>query len=52
VRLDFILFCGAAVQENSPDHATIRRFRNALAKLSLNRAILKEVNHQPAVRTA
>lgn len=46
VRLDFMLFCGASVLKNSPDHTTICRFRNALVKLGLHGALLEEVNRQ------
>ena len=46
VRLDFMLFCGCGVIDNSPDHSTICRFRNALVKLNLFDAVLGEVNRQ------
>jgi IS5 family transposase len=48
VRLDFMLFCGAAIIDDSPDHTTICRFRNALVRLGLHEDLLAEVNRQLA----
>lgn len=46
VRLDFMLFCGAAIIDHSPDHSTICRFRNTLVRLELYEEVLAEVNRQ------
>jgi IS5 family transposase len=46
VRLDFMLFCGAAIIADSPDHTTICRFRGALVRLGLHEELLAEVNRQ------
>jgi len=46
VRLDFVLFCGASVLDNCPDHTTICRFRNTLVRLGVYQAILEDVDLQ------
>lgn len=46
VRLDFMLFCGAAIIDHSPDHSTICRFRDTLVRLGLHEEVLAEVNRQ------
>ena len=44
VRLDFMLFCGASLFENVPDHRTLCGFRCALLRLGLFEAVPGEVN--------
>jgi len=44
VRLDFMLFCGASLFENVPDHRTLCGFRCALVRLGLFEAVPGEVN--------
>ena len=43
-RLSFRRFCGVPVDEETPDHSSIWRFRQRLAKLGLDEALLAEVN--------
>jgi len=45
-RLSFRRFCGLPLDMETPDHASIWRFRQAIDKLSLSVALLAEVNRQ------
>ncbi len=45
-RMSFRRFVGLAGDEAAPDHATLWRFRQALARLGLDRAVLEAVNRQ------
>ena len=44
--ITFSRFLGLSLEELSPDHSTISRFRTALAKLGLMDALLNAVNEQ------
>jgi IS5 family transposase len=45
-RLSFRGFCGVPLDEETPDHSSIWRFRQRLAKLGLDETLLAEVNRQ------
>ena len=45
-RMSFRRFVGLAGDEAAPDHATLWRFRQALARLGSDRAVLEAVNSQ------
>ena len=45
-RLSFRRFCGVPLDEETPDHSSIWRFRQRLAKLGLDEKLLAEVNRQ------
>ena len=45
-RLSFRRFCGVPLDEETPDHSSIWRFRQRLAKLGLSEQLLAEVNRQ------
>lgn len=45
-RLSFRRFCGLSLEEATPDHVTIWRFRNELTQRKLAAALLVEVNRQ------
>ncbi len=45
-RPSFRRFCGVPLDEETPDHSSIWRFRQRLAKLGLDEALLAEVNRQ------
>jgi IS5 family transposase len=44
--LSFRRFCSVLLDEETPDHSSIWRFRQRLAKLGLDEALLAEVNRQ------
>ena len=44
--ITFSRFLGLSLEELSPDHSTISRFRTALTKLGLMDALLSAVNEQ------
>jgi len=46
VRIDFMVFTGFDLAEDTPDESTICRFRNALAAKGLDKAIFHEVTTQ------
>jgi transposase, IS5 family len=45
-RLSFRRFCGLPLEAETPDHASIWRFRQTIDKLGLSAALLAEVNRQ------
>ena len=45
-RLSFRRFCGLPLQVETPDHASIWRFRQTIDKLGLSAALLAETNRQ------
>jgi IS5 family transposase len=45
-RLSFRRFCGLPLEPETPDHASIWRFRKTIDKLGLSAAVLAEVNRQ------
>ena len=45
-RMSFRRFCGVPLDEETPDHSSIWRFRQRLAKLGLDAMLLAEVNRQ------
>jgi transposase, IS5 family len=45
-RLSFRRFCGLPLEAETPDHASIWRFRQMLEELNLSAALLAEVNRQ------
>jgi transposase, IS5 family len=45
-RLSFRRFCGLALDDDTPDHVTIHRFREALVKHDLAEPVFAEVNRQ------
>ncbi|MFY9628768.1 MAG: IS5 family transposase [Methylocystis sp.] len=45
-RLSFRRFCGVPLDEETPDHSSIWRFRQRLAKLGLDEKLLAEVDRQ------
>jgi transposase, IS5 family len=45
-RLSFRRFCGIPLDEETPDHSSIWRFRQRLEKLGLSEKLLAEVNRQ------
>ena len=45
-RLSFRRFVGLALDEASPDHSTISRFRTALGAAGLSKAVFEEVTRQ------
>ncbi len=45
-RLSFRRFCGVPLDAETPDHSSIWRFRQRLAKLGLDEKLLAEVNRQ------
>jgi IS5 family transposase len=45
-RLSFRRFCGLPLDVETPDHASIWRFRQTIDKLGLSVALLAEVNRQ------
>ena len=49
-RLSFRRFCGVPLDEETPDHSSIWRFRQRLAKLGLSEQLLAEVTRQLAAR--
>lgn len=49
-RLSFRRFAGVPLDENVPDHSTLWRFRQELARHGLDRALFEEVNRQLAAR--
>jgi len=46
VRLDFIIFAGFDLAEETPDESTICRFRNALSERGLAKVIFEQINRQ------
>jgi transposase, IS5 family len=44
-RLSFRRFCGLPLEMETPDHASIWRFRQAIETLGLSAALLAETNH-------
>jgi transposase, IS5 family len=45
-RLSFRRFCGLPLEVETPDHASIWRFRQTIDKLGLSTKLLAEVNRQ------
>ena len=45
-RLSFRRFCGLPLEVETPDHASIWRFRQTIDKLGLSAALLSETNRQ------
>ena len=45
-RLSFLKFCGLSLEDRTPDHATLWRFRQKLAKARLDEALLAELDGQ------
>jgi transposase, IS5 family len=45
-RLSFRRFCGLPLDRQTPDHASIWRFRQTIDKLGLSQALLAEANRQ------
>ena len=45
-RLSFRRFCGIPLDEGTPDHSSIWRFRQRIDKLGLSEKLLAEVNRQ------
>src|SRR5271170_3128774 len=45
-RLSFRRFCGMPLEVETPDHASIWRFRQTIDKLGLSVALLAETNRQ------
>ena len=45
-RLSFRRFCGLPLEVDTPDHASIWRFRQTIDKLGLSAALLSETNRQ------
>lgn len=45
-RLSFRRFCGVPLDEETPDHSSIWRFRQRIDKLGLSERLLAEVNRQ------
>jgi transposase, IS5 family len=45
-RLSFRRFCGPPLEADTPDHASIWRFRQTIDKLGLSAALLSETNRQ------
>jgi transposase, IS5 family len=45
-RLSFRRFCGLPLEAETPDHASIWRFRQTIDKLGLSGALLSETNRQ------
>jgi transposase, IS5 family len=45
-RLSFRRFCGLPLEVETPDHASIWRFRQTIDKLDLSAALLAETNRQ------
>ncbi len=45
-RLSFRRFCGIPLDEETPDHSSIWRFRQRIEKLGLSERLLAEVNRQ------
>ena len=46
VRIDFMLFPGMRIEQDTPDETTICRFRNRLVKNGLDKKLLQEINRQ------
>jgi IS5 family transposase len=46
VRLDFIVFTGFDLGEESPDESTICRFRNALSANGIDKVVFADINRQ------
>ena len=49
-RLSFRRFCGLPLDVETPDHASIWRFRQTIDKLGLSSALLVELNRQIEAR--
>ena len=49
-RLSFRRFCGLPLDVETPDHASIWRFRQTIDKLGLSVGLLAEVNRQLEAR--
>src|SRR4029079_14839095 len=45
-RLSFQLFCGVSLEDETPDHTTIWRFRETLSRTGLDAVLLTELNRQ------
>jgi transposase, IS5 family len=45
-RLSFRRFCGLPLEADTPDHASIWRFRQTIDKLGLSTALLSETNRR------
>jgi IS5 family transposase len=45
-RLSFLRFCGLSLEDRTPDHATLWRFRQKLAASGLDEALLAELDRQ------
>lgn len=45
-RLSFRRFIGLSLEDDTPDHVTLWRFRQRLSRQDLDRALLEEVNRQ------
>lgn len=46
LRLDFMIFTGFEMSEDTPDETTLCRFRNKLIERKLHESLFKEVNRQ------
>ena len=49
-RLSFRRFVGLSLQDDTPDHSTISRFRRVLAQRELSADLLAALTHQLAPR--
>ena len=45
-RLSFLRFCGLSLQDRTPDHATLWRFRQKLGAARLDEALMAELDRQ------
>ncbi len=44
--LSFSYFCGLTIEQSSPDHSTLSRFRTLMTKAGAYEALFKEINRQ------
>ena len=44
--ISFSKFCGLTMEQTSPDHSTLSRFRSAMTKVNAYEKLLKELNRQ------
>ncbi len=44
--LSFSYFCGLSIEQTSPDHSTLSRFRTAMSKENIYEKLFKELNRQ------
>ena len=49
-RLDFLAFCGLSLADDTPDHSTLWRFKERLAKLGLAEPLFAELQRQLEAR--